>query len=139
MKTKKKDKDTPVTKSLREDYISWVIAYSNEYAKLHHLKRQAENGEVISPERVKLITRRLAYAQEMLLETKAALGITDRLAFLENNAFAGFEIRNGQLIGDPALAYQICMPWYYAYVSGSSDNSYKFEVSNLILSLINKE
>lgn len=132
-------KEPPKTKSLRENYISWVIAYSFEYAKLHHLKKQTENGEVIVPEKVKIVTRRLSYAQEMLLKAKAALGINDQLAFLENNAFAGFEIKNGQLTGDPSLAYQICMPWYYAYVNGSSDNSYKFEVSNLILSLINNE
>lgn len=136
---KRMTRKPPEAKSPRENYIGWVIAYSNEYAKLHHMKKQTENGEVIAPERVKIVTRRLSYAQEMLLDAKAALGINDRLAFLENNAFAGFEIKNGQLTGDPSLAYQICMPWYYAYVNGSSDNSYKFEVSNLILSLINNE
>lgn len=102
-------------------------------AELAHVKTRMIDGEVILDEEVQLICEKLSYSKEEFLRAKESLGFTDGLAFMENNRFAGFSIRDGCLIGDPSKAYLILRPWYE---DPAKVNNYQFEVANYLLAFM---
>lgn len=134
----KKKKSKPP--SLREEYIGWVITYCDEYAEFCRMKEKLDDGEIMQETdyfKLQDILTRLSIATERLTQAKEAYDVKTGMMFLEDNAFKGFSIENGQLVGDPKEAYHIASPWLYSFLNGSDENYYRFEVANLVISLAN--
>lgn len=119
-------------------YIGWLACFTRYYADVAEMKYYMENGEVIAPDYLKNLLSNLSHAKIQFLEAKNALGFQDELSFLDDSKFKGFEIKDGELIGDLQYARSIVQPWFDEYPNGNS-NYYKFEVANLIIALSNKQ
>lgn len=122
----------------QEEYMAWLAAFSRDYAQMAMYKEMVEQGECLPKQEYARTLMRLSFSKKKLLEKKQILGLQDGLAFLENNKFKGFELRDGELIGDIRYASQIVRPWFYDYPE-KSNNSYKFEVANIIIALAEKK
>ena len=85
--------------------------------------------------------RKLVFAASMaekyktfLLDDKKELGFTDGLAFLEDNKFLGFEMKDGRFIGDPDKVVPIVRKWVDGFPKVS--NHYQYEVSIYVMAMI---
>jgi len=74
--------------------------------------------------------RMLNAAKEAFLREKRKVGFTDSFEFMEDNAFAGFQIQNGCICGDTTMLMKICTPWYTEF---PKSNNYQYEVANLLI------
>lgn len=131
----KKDMD-----NLRNNYIAATVTYTDIYAQLSKLKDQCENGEYISDETAQSMTillQELSDAREQFLSAQREMGYDTGDMFLQDCAFRGFSLKNGQLTGDCESAYRIAYPWYFEFVNGKSDDNFKFEMACLLVNLTN--
>lgn len=117
--------------SLFARYKSALAGLCYYAAWLSKVKEQIKTGEVIDEGKLEFYCTRVEVCKRHLLECKEALGYSDGLAFMNNANFAGFSIKNGELIGDRANIYKILMPWYNNFPE--KGNNFLFEVANFLL------
>ena len=89
-------------------------------------------GEKVEDKEVIYAATMLKHYKQFLLSDKAILGFDDGLSFMENNAFRGFEIKDGCFKGDRSQVKGIVGKWLD--FPGNANN-YQYEVSMLVLSL----
>lgn len=96
---------------MKEDYEKYLAGFCAYSHALIDLKHRIESGEVVPEEKVGSLLRALSVSKEKLLEAKQSLGYDDALSFLEDNNFAGFSVKNGEVIGDKTKLFLITKPW----------------------------
>lgn len=110
---------------------------SKEYREygyyLTHLCNTLENlqHDYLSVEERNILIKRASDMKTKLLKSKEALGFYDGLAFLEDNKFDGFEIKNGRLIETQLGGFNNIRKITHEWVV-NPDSNYKYEVAALI-------
>lgn len=113
---------------MSNSYETSLACLCKQSARLSLLKDRLLAGEEVSelPELLQI----MEFSKEKLLLEKEKLGYSDGLAFMEDNNFRGFSVREGQLFGDTQYLLRICMPWYE-----NAKNNYQYEVANYLIAL----
>ena len=86
--------------------------------------------------KVKELATKLEKTKEILLKRKQLAGLEGGLEFLDNSFFDGFEIKNGEVKGDPVKAYQWADTWSKKYLNGEEQSEIFLEIAFLLFSLI---
>lgn len=118
-------------KELDKKYRIALAGLCGYTVQLAGIQERIANGEVVTSDEIEDVCKHIEIFKHWLLDAKEQLGFSDGLSFMENNAFAGFHIRDGVLIGDTEKLIKIVTPWYYGFPSKA--NNYQFEVANFLL------
>lgn len=103
-------------------------------AQIATIKADAVKGLPIDESQMEYLCKRLVYCRQEVLFLKSELGYSDELAFMADNNFKGFSIKDGALVGDPKDVFLIIRPWYENFPN--EGNNYTFEVANYLLAFM---
>lgn len=111
-------------------YRFYLSKLCYELGKLAVMRNEVLAGAEIDKQMLAQTLSNVCEYKKGFLRTKATLGLSGGLSFLEDNRFAGFTMEQGILTGDRKLLYKIVTPWLNEYPNG---DVYRYEVANLIV------
>ena len=86
--------------NLKEQYDIALSGFCSYCHAVNALTDKMECCEAVDPKRAALVLAAMEKAKAALLRAKKELGYTDELSFMEDTKFAGFELKNGRVVGD---------------------------------------
>lgn len=103
--------------------------------ELQNFADMKERGEEFDKDKLIYACKMCERWKKLFLESKEALGYTDRFDFMENNNFFGFSIKNGRFISEVSKKeiLNTVNKWFYGYPETA--NHYQFEVSYYVIAL----
>lgn len=105
-------------------------------AELAYITEQLSVGECIEAERITFLNDNLIKQKHCFLDIKEELHIAGSISFSEDNAFDGFEIKNGLFSGDHDKALRLVQKWFHGLDISDEKSCYRFEVANYIIALV---
>lgn len=120
-----------------DDYISYVYDMCIYMAELQKFSDKLKKGEQFKRSLFVYACEMVCLSKEKLIQLKKELGFDDAFAFLEDNSFIGFSIKDGRLLREEGVTdediFSICDKWYYGFPATA--NHYQFEVANYVIAL----